>query len=64
MGIGFAFAVSAIANSVLGQNLLDVTISYPLEFLSIGFAFIMGLASGILPALQASQLKPVVALRG
>ncbi len=64
LGLGFAFAVSSIANSVLGQNLLDVTISYPLLFLSIGFAFIMGLVSGILPALQASRLKPVAALRG
>ncbi len=64
LGIGFAFAVSAVANAALGQNLLQVTISYPLVFLSIGFAFVMGLASGILPALQASQLKPVVALRG
>lgn len=64
IGVGFAFAVAGIANSAFGQNLLQVSISYPLVFLSIGFSFVMGLASGILPALQASQLRPVAALRG
>jgi putative ABC transport system permease protein len=64
IGLGFAFLVSAIANSALGQNLLEVTISYPLILLSISFSFFIGLIAGIMPALQASQLKPVVALRG
>ncbi len=64
LGIGFAFLVSNIAESFLGQNILAVTISYPLVFMSIGFAFMIGLVSGILPAIQASKLKPVAALRG
>lgn len=64
LGLGFAFFVSYVASLALGQNILEVTISYPLIFLSISFAFIIGLAAGILPALQASQLRPVAALRG
>ena len=64
MGIGFAFLVSFIAEYVLGQNLIQVTISYPLIFMAISFSFLIGLISGILPAFQASRLKPVVALRG
>ncbi len=64
IGLGFAFLVSTIANSALNQSLIEVTISYPLILLSISFSFFIGLIAGIMPALQASQLKPVVALRG
>lgn len=64
MGLGFAFGVSYVANSALGQNLLEVTVSYPLIFLSISFSFLIGILAGLMPALQASQLKPVAALRG
>ena len=64
IGLAFAFGVAYAANVYLGQQLLVVAISYPLVFLSIGFSFIIGLVSGIMPALQASELKPVQALRG
>jgi putative ABC transport system permease protein len=64
IGIAFALLAAYTANAYFGQQLLLVKISYPLVFLSIGFAFAIGLASGILPALQASRLKPVEALRG
>ncbi len=63
MGLAMAFSVSGIANQAFGSNILDVTISYPLLFASISFALLIGLASGILPALQASKLKPVEAFR-
>ena len=63
MGLGFAFLVSYAADAALGQNILVVTISYPLVLMSILFSFLIGLLAGILPALQASELKPVVALR-
>lgn len=63
MGLAFAFSVSYFANSYLNQQLLAVTISYPLVFLSIMFSFLVGLISGLSPALQASSLKPVEALR-
>ncbi|MEM4271560.1 MAG: ABC transporter permease [Candidatus Pacearchaeota archaeon] len=63
VGLGFAFGVSHLANTLIGQNLLLVSVSYPLVGLAIGFAFIIGLISGITPALQASKLKPSQALR-
>jgi len=63
LGIGLAFAVSGIANSSLGTTILKVSISWPLVFASIGFSLIIGMLSGIIPAIQASKLSPVEALR-
>jgi putative ABC transport system permease protein len=63
LGIGLAFSVSAIANSVVGTEIFAVQFSYPLIFGSIAFAFAIGLISGLMPAIQASKLKPVDALR-
>ncbi len=63
LGLGLAFGVAMIANSAFGSEILKVIISYPLIFGAIGFAFVIGLLSGLLPALQASKLKPVDALR-
>jgi len=63
IGLAFAFLVSFIANSYFGQELLKVSISFPLLFAAIGFSFIIGLISGLAPARQASTLKPVEALR-
>src|SRR3989344_2675003 len=59
LGIGLAFAVSGIANSSLGTTILKVSISWPLVFASIGFSLIIGMLSGIIPAIQASKLSPV-----
>jgi len=63
LGISFALFVSFAANSYFGQELLAVQISYPLILLSISFSFLIGILSGLSPAYQASQLKPVQALR-
>ncbi len=63
IGLAFAFAVSFGANAYLGQTLLKVTISYPLIFAAISFSFLIGLLSGLSPAMQASKLRPVEALR-
>jgi putative ABC transport system permease protein len=63
LGIGLAFGVSVIANSAFGSEILSVQLSYPLIFGSIAFAFAIGLISGLMPAFQASKLKPVDALR-
>ena len=63
IGIIFAFVVSFAANSYLGQDLLKVSISYPLLFAAIAFSFLIGLISGLSPAYQASHLNPVEALR-
>lgn len=64
IGVSFAFLVSAGANAYFGQKILAISISYPLLLLSVAFSFFIGVLSGILPAIQASKLKPVEALRG
>jgi len=63
LGLIFAFGVSSLANAYFGQALLLVSISWSLFFLSIMFSFLIGIISGLAPALQASHLKPVEALR-
>ena len=63
LGISLAFGVSGIANSMFGSEILAVQLSYPLIFGAIAFAFTVGLISGLTPAMQASKLKPVEALR-
>jgi putative ABC transport system permease protein len=63
LGIGLAFGVAGIANMAIGGTLFTVQISYPLVFGAITFAFVIGLISGLAPAMQASKLKPVEAFR-
>lgn len=63
IGLGMAFAVSAVANSAFGSSILAVSLSYPLLAASISFSFLIGLLSGFIPALQASKMRPVEALR-
>ncbi|MCX8159220.1 MAG: ABC transporter permease, partial [Candidatus Pacearchaeota archaeon] len=62
-GISFALAVSYATNAYFNQELLLVKISYPLLLVAILFSFFIGILSGLSPAYQASQLKPVQALR-
>ncbi|MFH1307491.1 MAG: ABC transporter permease [archaeon] len=63
LGIVIGQIIEYIAINQLGTNLLQV--SYPLWLVlgSLAFAFVIGSASGFLPALQASKLRPVDALR-
>jgi len=63
IGLGLSFTVSAFANSSLGENILQVSLSLPLLLGSIGFSLFIGILSGIIPAYQASKLNPVEALR-
>jgi putative ABC transport system permease protein len=63
IGLGLAFGVAALAGDFLGGTGLLVTVSYPLLIASVAFAFFIGMISGILPALQASKLNTVEALR-
>src|SRR3989344_562406 len=63
IGLGGAIVISSIVNQALGGSLFLVTISYPLLIGAVAFAFIVGVVSGILPAIQASKLNVVDALR-
>jgi len=62
IGAGVALAFGTIAN-LLGFSLLLVKVDYKLVAFALGFAFLVGVISGTLPAYRASQLKPVDALR-
>ena len=61
MGTGMALAIGPIAKEA-GFPMI-ITIEIPVLVLGLLFAFIVGMLSGILPAYQASKLKPVDALR-
>jgi len=63
IGLSLAFLASSAANSALGENIFQVTLSLPLLIGSISFSFLIGILSGIVPAYQASKLHPVEALR-
>ena len=64
LGIGMALGVAGIANAAFGSEILNIQLSFPLIFSAIAFSFLIGLISGLIPAFQASKLKPVEALRG
>ncbi len=63
LGLALAFSVSSIANTAFGDTILAVQVSYPLILASLLFSCLIGIISGLIPALQASKLKPVEALR-
>ena len=63
LGLGFAFFVSTVASVAVPSIGFGVSFSPNLFFFSIFFALGIGTLSGILPALQASRLEPVEALR-
>jgi putative ABC transport system permease protein len=63
IGLGGALAVSSIANAAFGSNLFIISVSWPLLIGAVSFSFLVGVLSGILPALQASKLNVVDALR-
>ena len=63
IGIAISKVVEVVASSSLGSDLLLITLSPYLIFGALAFSFITGCISGILPAIQASKLNPVDALR-
>jgi len=63
IGLGGAMGIAEIANQTLGEDLFAIAISYPLLLGAISFSFFVGILSGVFPALQASKLNVVDALR-
>lgn len=65
VAIGFAMGKGAefIASNALGTNLLQAVFPWYLIVGALLFSFLVGSASGLLPAIQASRLKPADALR-
>ena len=62
LGIGLAKIVE-IVGSEMGFGLLKVSASPWLMLLGLTFAFIIGCASGVMPARRAAKLQPADALR-
>jgi len=63
IGIGLAKGAEYIARIYIGSQLLQASMNPTIILGALTFSFIVGTLSGILPALQASKLKPAEALR-
>ncbi len=63
IGWGLATGLVFVGKLVLGSELISASISPALIIGSILFSFILGSFFGTLPAIQASKLNPVEALR-
>lgn len=61
LGTGIAYFVKAIAAQA-GFKLIKISFSLGLVLFSLGFASLVGIISGLVPAYRASQLEPVEAL--
>ncbi len=63
IGMGLAKGAELIATQALGVNLLQASTNPLIYAGALLFSFVVGAASGVLPAMQASKLKPADALR-
>ena len=63
IGIGLSKIAEYYATVSLGTNLLQASTSPYIIGGALIFAFVIGAASGVFPAMQASRLRPVDALR-
>ncbi|MBU2640145.1 MAG: ABC transporter permease, partial [Nanoarchaeota archaeon] len=62
LGISFSKLVEIIAANA-GYAIIKVSFPLPLIIGTLMFAFVVGTLSGIVPAYNASKLRPVDALR-
>ncbi len=63
IGMGIAKMIEFIATKYLGSDLLRAYFPWYLIVGALAFSFLVGVISGVVPAIQASRLKPVDALR-
>ncbi len=63
LGMGASKLVEIIAQAAYGSLLIKAAFPWYLIVGALAFAFVVGAISGVLPAYQASQLKPVDSLR-
>lgn len=63
IGIGLSKGAEYLATMALGTNLLQADTGMTLIGGALMFSFLIGAASGVLPAMQAAKLKPADALR-
>jgi len=63
VGGGLSIIVAKIAGAALGIDYFQAAISWWLVVGALLFSFVVGVASGVFPAKQASKMQPVDALR-
>ncbi len=66
LGVGFGYGMSFLVEIIatqLGFPFISIEINWLLVIFSLGFAFVVGVLSGTIPAFRAAKLKPVDALR-
>ncbi|MEN9626044.1 MAG: hypothetical protein RL557_372 [archaeon] len=63
IGVGIAKLVEYIATIYIGSPLLQASMNPTIIVGALAFSFVIGTLSGVFPAMQASRLKPVDALR-
>lgn len=63
VGTAFAYALAFAGRIALGTDLIQIQISPLLITGALAFSFIIGIIFGVLPAYQASKLRPVESLR-
>ena len=63
LGLIFAYGLAFVGRLALNSDLIQAQVSLGLVLGAIVFSFFVGTLFGVLPAYQASTLKPVEALR-
>ena len=63
LGATLGLLLAAAACALIPDSLIKVNVGATLAAEALGLALVLGLASGAAPALQASRLNPVEALR-
>ncbi len=63
IGSGIAYGMAMIGKFALNTDIIQVSISWTLLSGALLFSFIVGSIAGVMPALNASRLPPVEALR-
>ncbi len=63
LGVSFGLLVQVLGRLVLGTSLVQAVFTLELVLGSLAFSFFVGAVAGILPALRASRMNPVDALR-
>jgi putative ABC transport system permease protein len=63
LGMGLSKSVEVIATLALGTQLIQAHYTLTWILIPLIFSFVIGTISGVMPAMQAANLKPVDALR-